>query len=580
MQAVSLSDLSKIISNKKLLDSAVKSTSEKNMEDIQKNSDTSKEMNDSLKKSNSILSKLGDIIKQGFEENRKAFEASTEVALRNGLSRIEYGELVQEITKSTSTTEKLISSNKDLINSIKQLSNTFGLSNEGLSRLASANDIGSKILGQAYNTSAWSALLRSNGTDFDTTNSEIKSYITNAYNTQLQLQAKYGMSDYVAGGTYSTNQQILSKLESISTSSNKTSLTLSNEIQTLVGGIYEKVGADSTRLNEQLENLLKGKFDSINVGMWQALAQSGVNITSLLQGNVSDSDISALSQNYIGNFLNTYNDTNAWALVGALGYGEYDYYTRSQLQGTTVESLLEKSSSVEDLTYTQVEDIAMSTKSIKETLQNLLSNAIGSTSLGTMWNVYGNDLSGLSGLILGSLLGGSKGDKGGLSSLGLGRGKAGGALFGASLALMDAQRVEAGTYSDDAFANSLGGAFLGGGDLTDASSAMSWANGAMNVGKYASIGTTIGGAPGAAIGAALGLATTLIGYGIQQYNQGKEAMNDSRVNVQERVDAFGADVVIRNTEVTTSDLNDNILTIADILKEIANNTAGNSTVIG
>lgn len=568
------------------------------LEDINKKNedrDPRDQMDDSqkkqYKKTVELFDKLIKIVSKGFEENRRAFESSIDVAIHNGLSRTEYGELIQTVSKNTDSTERLIFSNAELINSVKQLSRSFGLSSSGLGTLASTDAAIQKMLGESYNQNSYAALLRANSTDFDLTKQQMQSYATNLKNTELQFKEIYGKSEYISSGTYNVNQQILSRLEAISKSSDKTSLTLSNEIQTLVGGIYEKVGKDVTGYNEQISNLLNGKFGNINVGMWQALSQSGVNISNILQGNVTDSEISTISKNYLSNFLNTYNDQNAWALVGALGYSDYDFYTKGQLAGTSVNSLLEQSTSIEEKSYDELKEMTASTKSIREMISNLYTNSIGGSELGKLSNVWGNDFSVLTsfaGTLFGSSLGEILGKtmpylkSGGIKDISKGIIKGGTRLglgaAGLGFAIDDATSINEGIYSDNELANSVGGFFLGQGYDSD-NVLGSLGNAAKNVGKYTAIGASLGGGPGAAIGAALGIVATGVGAAIQSYREGIDAKDDSRANIQERVDAFGADIVIKNTEVSTADMNDNILTIADILREIASNTADKATTI-
>lgn len=568
------------------------------LEDIEKRNedrDPRDQMDDSqkkqYKKTVELFDKLIKIVSKGFEENRKAFESSIDVAIHNGLSRTEYGELIQTVSKNTDSTERLIFSNAELINSVKQLSKSFGLSSSGLGTLASTDAAIQKMLGDSYNQNSYAALLRANGTDFDLTKQQMQSYAANLKNTELQFKEIYGKSEYISSGTYNVNQQILSRLEAISKSSDKTSLTLSNEIQTLVGGIYEKVGKDVTGYNEQISNLLNGKFGNINVGMWQALSQSGVNISNILQGNVTDSEISTISKNYLSNFLNTYNDQNAWALVGALGYSDYDFYTKGQLAGTSVNSLLEQSTSIEEKSYDELKEMTASTKSIREMISNLYTNSIGGSEIGKLSNVWGNDfslLTSFAGTLFGSSLGEILGKtmpylkSGGTKDISKGIIKGGARLglgaAGLGFAIDDATSINEGIYSDNELANSVGGFFLGQG--YDSNNVLgSLGNTAKNIGKYTAIGASLGGGPGAAIGAVLGIVATGVGAAIQSYREGIDAKDDSRANIQERVDAFGADIVIKNTEVSTADMNDNILTIADILREIASNTADKATTI-
>ena len=99
------------------------------LEDINKKNedrDPRDQMDDSqkkqYKKTVELFDKLIKIVSKGFEENRKAFESSIDVAIHNGLSRTEYGELIQTVSKNTDSTERLIFSNAELINSVKQLS--------------------------------------------------------------------------------------------------------------------------------------------------------------------------------------------------------------------------------------------------------------------------------------------------------------------------------------------------------------------------------------------------------------------------------------------------------------------------
>lgn len=367
------------------------------------------------------------------------------------------------------------------------------------------------------------------------------------------LQEQFGDSQYISSGMFDTTKQMAKAMINTSSSA-EASIKLQAAMAEGIGTLVEQ-GLSSTSLatiNADLQAISEGDYSRISTAGWMAIQRAG-GIGQYMD-EITDDEMRRLAAGYsrVINDYQTSNRAQAGAFGRTTGLGAQDLmnganFSYDESSGTIVDA--DSLNSYLDEEMQSIKDQQTFQQNVEKGLTNII-GLLGGNKLSLLGSGYisagGGLLAAGAGIgassLVSGLLGKSLGATGGASLLGklFGGAASGGAaavypdLFGGtgiSLGVgvkgflgsnlgrglgvaggvlgmgVDAYKaVQGGTYSDNAFGNILGGAFLGSGQGV---------GGVLgNVGKGAAIGTAFGGPAGTVIGGIAGLALGLIGNAI------------------------------------------------------------------